>query len=228
MKSLRSLLLLAGIAIVAFTPVTASAQPVLTNAATWQAGCGTGAQTGAYNWPCSNDVWNSSTTDATWNIYLSNSGPAGTLHSLNGSPFTLNVGLNTLYFYQDKNESMVDMGIDLGFDGSSLAQISGWNSINTSGVSGLSGVDTNNGSGDQNAAGLSFTDGSYQVTLTDFEWGNHGANEVGMTTLGADRDPDWDGQVTIDVETTTPEPASLVLLATGLAGLAAIKRRRAA
>ena len=163
-----------------------------------------------------------------WQSFLSIDGFATFL----GNPLTgyhLALGTNTFSFAS--NYYPLDyMGINLFLDGATLPSISGLGTGSAGSLTGDPGALTYNpyGPASSAAASMSYVSGDYVTTLTRFQYAP-GIDYVSKYAVGADGTPDWNGSFDLTVVSATPEPSSIVLLATGLLaafGLARKPRKR--
>lgn len=238
MPFIRRALAVAGVVGLVAGPSAASAQPILTAASSW----GTcSALAGAWQefGSCGGFGTNYWSTEPAQRLamYLTTNPNITPLTPFNPTgplaPIALTLGVNTIYFAQNGVAGwtplggFTELGFNLMFDGNTNASISGWNALGVGGVQALApnSATWNPYGGSASSAGLTYSHAGYTVTLSDLRFLN-GNDQVGPDFDSPDGREDWSGSFRLDVRTATvPEPASIVLLGAGLAGLIAVRRR---
>lgn len=201
----------------ALVPAIASAQPAITAASTFTS-CGGNSCAGATSTvPGAN---------GNWQMWLSTTG----LSSFQANPLTgiqLSLGTNTIYFASALYPAN-PMALNLFLDGATLGpQLSG---IAREGA--LNSLIGNNSPSSYTpfgyytqAGGLSYSSDGYLATLTRMDY-QAGGDVVSFNSPNQDGYADWNGSFDVTVTSATPEPASMVLTATGLLAVAGIVRRK--
>lgn len=227
-------------ALLALLPAAAAAQPVLRDMTLWNATSSSGAYGGGW--------WNTRPHDGTYNVFLSTVSDAAFDASRIVNPdatlaHTLQTGANTFWFYATTSASAY-YGLNLFFGDTPLPGNAAPHVSATAGhrVAGFSAIAPSVQTKGTPAAGLvggagtlSWTQGSFVVTLTDLQIlgtaSSWGINRVDPELVRPDWSSDNYGTFTLTVVDTsaplvTPEPGTWALLGTGLVAVGGIARRR--
>jgi hypothetical protein len=180
------------------------------------------------------EVWNTVGGDLIFNLYLREGATA--INTGNGAGASINIplfvpGTYTFnYRAQPALQSPSHFGLNLFFGGNGndpgISAVVGSNSSSFAANSSLfthrlDGLPLAPGAGT-----LLYAEGGHRITLTALSHERAGGNTVGgfSSTPGIVGGNDFRGSFTLQVE--TPEPSTYLMLGMGLAGLAALRRRR--
>lgn len=210
----------------------ASAQGTLTGATVYSTTSG-----GAFDF---SDYYNTRAGDYVYNLYFSTTAdgsvvlnPGATLSA------PLSLGSNTFYMFGDAGNTPAYYGFNLFLDGGTTPFLSGY--VTANGGTFLTNVGQTSFEGTRigvdapltiAAAGTTFEANGFLYTLTGFNFNTTGGTVdiASPLVLGPNGVTDYYGSISINVAavnvTTTPEPSTIVLTASGLLGVVGVSMRR--
>lgn len=206
----------------------ASAQGTLTGATVYST-----TSSGAFD---SQDFYNTTAGDFAYNLYFSTTADGSVILNPGATLSTpLTLGSNTYYLFGDPGRTPAYYGFNLFLDGGTTPFLSGYVTANGGVVLSNAGQSSFVGVNDPitlPAAGTTYEANGYFYTLTGFAFNTTGGtvDVASPLALGPNGSPDYFGSISINVAavnvTTTPEPATIVLTASGLLGVLGVSVRR--
>lgn len=186
------------------------------------------------------DYYNTRPGDYVYNLYFSTTANGSTILNPGATLSTpLSLGSNTFYLFGDAGGTPSYYGFNLFLDGGTTPFLSGY--VTANGGTLLSNAGQVSFEGTRigvdapltiAAAGTTYEANGFLYTITGFSFNTTGGtvDVASPLTLGTNGVIDYFGQITISVAavgvTTTPEPSTIVLTASGLLGLAGVSVRR--
>jgi hypothetical protein len=186
------------------------------------------------------DYYNTRNGDYVYNLYFSSSANGSAILNPGTTLSTpLSLGTNTFYLFGDAGSTPGYYGFNLFLDGGTTPFLSGY--VTSNGGTFLTNAGQTSFEGTRvgvdapltiAAAGTTFEANGFLYTLTGFNFNTTGGTVdiASPLVLGPNGVTDYFGSISINVAavnvTTTPEPSTIVLTASGLLGLVGVSVRR--